>query len=63
MIVAPMIFQTLSFGWIMKHLLANNSNYAVLFAGVMLLVAALATLRIKSGPAPVHRAVTPPNLH
>ena len=46
MIVIPMILQTLSFGWIMKHLLNNDSGKAILFAGILLLLAAAATLRI-----------------
>jgi maltose/moltooligosaccharide transporter len=48
MIVVPMILQTLSFGFVMKYLLANNSSHAVLFAGVLLLIAAAATLLIKN---------------
>ena len=46
MIVIPMIFQTLSFGAISKYLLNNDAGLAITFAGVLLLVAALATLRI-----------------
>jgi maltose/moltooligosaccharide transporter len=52
MIVVPMILQTLSFGWVMKNVLANNSGHAVLFAGVLLLLAAAATLLIKSESTP-----------
>jgi len=48
MIVVPMILQSLSFGFVMKNFLGNNSGNAVLFAGVLLLMAALATLLIKS---------------
>jgi maltose/moltooligosaccharide transporter len=48
MIVIPMIFQTLSFGYISKYLLNNNPGTAISFAGVLLLIAALATLRIKN---------------
>ncbi len=47
MIVVPMILQTVSFGFIMKYLLNNNSSHAVLFAGVLLLLAAMATLLIR----------------
>lgn len=50
MIVVPMILQTLSFGWVMKNLLGNNSSHAVLFAGVLLLLAAGATLLIRPQP-------------
>ncbi len=47
MIVIPMIIQNLTFGFILKNFLGNNASYAVVFAGVLLLLAALATLRIK----------------
>jgi maltose/moltooligosaccharide transporter len=47
MIVVPMILQTLSFGYIYKHLLGDNPANAISFAGVLLLLAALATTRIK----------------
>jgi maltose/moltooligosaccharide transporter len=50
MIVVPMILQTVTFGYILKHFLNNNSNYAVLFAGVLLILAAMATLLIKAKP-------------
>lgn len=51
MIVVPMILQSLSFGWIMKNLLGNNAGSAILFAGVLLLLAALATLLMPSAQA------------
>ena len=47
MIVIPMIFQNLSFGYILRTFLDNNPGNAILFAGVLLLVASLATLLIK----------------
>jgi len=47
MIVVPMIFQTLSFGYVSKYLLNNNAGSAISFAGILLILAALATLRIK----------------
>jgi maltose/moltooligosaccharide transporter len=47
MIVVPMIIQNLTFGFILKNFLGNNAGYAVVFAGVLLLTAALATLCIK----------------
>ncbi|MEO7215645.1 MFS transporter [Mucilaginibacter sp.] len=47
MIVVPMILQTLSFGYIYKHLLGDDPANAISFAGVLLLLAALATTRIK----------------
>ena len=47
MIVVPMIFQTLSFGYISKYLLKNDAGTAIGFAGILLIIAAIATLRIK----------------
>ena len=47
MIVIPMIFQTLTFGYISKNFLNNDAGQAILFGGVLLLIAAVATLRIK----------------
>lgn len=47
MIVIPMIFQTLSFGFISKNFLNNDPGLAIAFGGGLLLIAALATLRIK----------------
>jgi maltose/moltooligosaccharide transporter len=48
MIVIPMILQSVTFGVVMKSFLNNDSGNAILFAGVLLLIAAGATLLIKS---------------
>lgn len=48
MIVIPMLVQTVTFGYIMKHVFNNDSGKAILFAGILLLTAALCTLFIKS---------------
>jgi maltose/moltooligosaccharide transporter len=48
MIVIPMILQSVTFGAVMKNFLNNDSGNAILFAGVLLLIAASATLLIKS---------------
>lgn len=48
MIVIPMFIQTTTFGYVMKHFLNNDSSKAVLFAGALLLIAALCTLLIKA---------------
>ena len=48
MIVIPMFIQTTTFGFILKHFLHNNSGYAILFAGVFLLIAAGLTLLINA---------------
>ncbi|MFM7428735.1 MAG: MFS transporter [Flammeovirgaceae bacterium] len=50
MIVVPMILQTVTFGYVLKNFLGNNSSHAVLFAGVLLVLAALTTLLIKAKP-------------
>ena len=48
MIVIPMILQTLTFGFILKHLLNNDPRMAISFAGVLLIISAILTLFIKS---------------
>ena len=48
MIVLPMLLQTVTFGYILRTFLNNDSGNAILFAGVLLLIAALATLRIET---------------
>jgi maltose/moltooligosaccharide transporter len=50
MIVIPMIFQNISFGYILKHFLANDPRNAITFAGVLLAIAAVATAFIKPSP-------------
>ncbi len=47
MIVIPMILQTISFGYVYETFLGKNPNNAMTFAGILLFLAALATLRIK----------------
>lgn len=48
MIVIPMFIQTITFGYILKNFLNNDAGKAILFAGVLLLVAALATTLIRT---------------
>ena len=48
MIVIPMIFQTVSFGYILKNFLGNDPRNAISFAGILLLIAAICTLFVKS---------------
>jgi len=48
MIVIPMIFQTVSFGYILKNFLGNDPRHAITFAGVLLIVASACTLLIKT---------------
>ncbi len=46
MIVIPMLIQTVTFGFIMKHLLNNDPRLAITFAGVLLAISAICTLFI-----------------
>ena len=48
MIVIPMIFQNLTFGYILKNFLNNDARLAISFAGVLLLIGAVCTLFIQS---------------
>ena len=47
MIVIPMILQNVTFGFILRHFLGNDPGKAISFAGISLLLAALATTLIK----------------
>lgn len=47
MIVVPMLIQTLTFGWIYEHLLGSKATNAMLLAGVLLAIGALAMLWAK----------------
>ncbi|HEX7902481.1 MAG TPA: MFS transporter [Chitinophagaceae bacterium] len=47
MIVIPMLLQTITFGYVLKHFFDNDPRKAILFAGVLLLIAALCTTLIK----------------
>jgi maltose/moltooligosaccharide transporter len=46
MIVIPMLIETLSFGKIFKYLLNNNPSNALLFAGLLMMIASIFVLRI-----------------
>lgn len=48
MIVIPMILQTLSFGFIYKNFLGSNPGLAITFAGLLLIIAAVTTTRVKA---------------
>jgi maltose/moltooligosaccharide transporter len=66
MIVIPMIIQTLSFGFIFKNLLGGTTNpsIAITFAGVLLLIAAVAVLRINTEEGSTERTnAVPPMGH
>src|SRR4051812_19725528 len=44
MIVVPMLIETVTFGWIFKHLLDNKGSNAIMLAGVLLAIGAVAML-------------------
>ncbi len=48
MIVIPMFIQTITFGYILKHLLNNDPRNAITFAGLLLIISAACTLLIKT---------------
>jgi maltose/moltooligosaccharide transporter len=48
MIVVPMFIQTVTFGSIMQYVLDNNSSHAILFAGILLIIAAAVTSLIET---------------
>ncbi len=47
MIVVPMLIQTVTFGYIIEHMLNNNAVNAILFGGVFFIIAAILATRIK----------------
>ena len=47
MIVIPMLIQTVTFGYVLKNFFNNDPRKAILFAGVLLLIAALFTTLIR----------------
>ena len=50
MIVVPMLIQTVTFGWIFEHPLDADPSNAIVFAGVLLAVAAAAMTWINEPP-------------
>jgi maltose/moltooligosaccharide transporter len=60
MIVIPMLIQTTTFGYILKHFLNNDPGKAISFGGVFLLIAAALTLLIKTESNEDRNAVNMP---
>ncbi len=60
MIVIPMLIQTTTFGYILKHFLNNDPGKAISFGGVFLLIASALTLLIKTEPATSDEEVNMP---
>jgi maltose/moltooligosaccharide transporter len=50
MIVVPMLIQTVTFGWIFENVLGGDPTNAIVFAGVLLAVAAVTMTWIKEPP-------------
>lgn len=48
MIVIPMILQNVTFGYILRNFLGNDSRNAITFAGILLILSAIATGMIKT---------------
>lgn len=63
MIVIPMIIQTLSFGMIYKTFLGSNPAMAIMSAGVLLLFAAAAVLRIHVVKSEDNQTIMPSGGH
>lgn len=61
MIVIPMLIQTLTFGKVYHNVLGENPGNAIMFAGGLLFIAALATLLIKT-PHPDANLPMPPRV-
>jgi maltose/moltooligosaccharide transporter len=59
MIVIPMLIQTTTFGYILKNYLNNDPGKAISFAGVLLALAAIATMLIQNGNKTEDNASTP----
>lgn len=49
MIVVPMLLQTSTFGFVLRNFLDNDPRKAIFFAGVLLILASIATLGISTG--------------
>jgi maltose/moltooligosaccharide transporter len=47
MIVIPLLLNGLTFGWIYKHILGNDSRNAIMMAGASLICAAITMIWVK----------------
>jgi maltose/moltooligosaccharide transporter len=63
MIVVPMLIQTLTFGWIYENLLGESGSNAMLVAGVLLGLAALAMLWVNPPHSDEDSSVMPLGAH
>jgi len=60
MIVIPMLLESVTFGTVYKVFLHGDPRSAITFAGILLLVAAGTTLRIRRAPTGQQRRKDPP---
>ncbi len=52
MIVIPMLIETVTFGFIFNHFLGGDPHNAMMFGGVLMALAAVATLRVQTSQRP-----------
>ncbi|WP_409455481.1 MFS transporter [Neisseria sp.] len=52
MIVIPMLIETVTFGFIFDHFLGGDPHNAMMFGGVLMALAAVATLRVQTSQRP-----------
>ena len=57
----PMILQNVTFGYILEHFLHNDSRLAITFAGVLLILAAIATALISVKKGDKVNTILPPS--
>ncbi len=62
MIVIPMLIETVTFGPIFNHLLGANPSNAMMFGGVMMLIASVLTLLMKTSQKPEEQAAITPSV-
>jgi maltose/moltooligosaccharide transporter len=55
MIVVPMLVQTVTFGWIFTHLLDSKGSNAMMLAGALMAIGAVAMLWVNPPPGPPRR--------
>jgi maltose/moltooligosaccharide transporter len=59
MIVIPMLVETVTFGWIFKHLLDNKGSNAITLAGALMAIGALAMLWVNPPPEDEESTIIP----
>jgi maltose/moltooligosaccharide transporter len=59
MIVIPMLVETVTFGWIFKHLLDNKGSNAITLAGALMAIGALAMLWVNPPPEDEESSIIP----